>query len=148
MSNTNNFKQPYSNNNNNNRYNNNTNNNYATNNQKKTNPPVNVNTNNSNNNNNNDEDFLDISDNELIRASQVVESQLKFTNNVHHTTSNAINIFSQFNSNYNEPAQSQSMGPPMSSSAAMFNGATTGANSKANSAYSSQFDAGSDELKT
>lgn len=44
----------------------------------------------------NDEDLLDISDTELIRASQVVESQLKFTNNVHHTTNNAMNIFSQF----------------------------------------------------
>lgn len=43
-----------------------------------------------------DEDLLDISDTELIRASQVVESQLKFTNNVHHTTNNAMNIFSQF----------------------------------------------------
>jgi hypothetical protein len=47
----------------------------------------------------NDDEFLDISDNDLIRASQVVESQLKFTNNVHHTTSNAMNIFSQFGSN-------------------------------------------------
>lgn len=65
-----------------------------------------------------DDDFLDISDNELIRASQVVESQLKFTNNVHHTTSNAINIFSQFSANnFNaEPAPmaSQIMGPPSS----------------------------------
>lgn len=51
-----------------------------------------------------DEDFLDISDTELIRASQVVESQLKFTNNVHHTTSNALNIFSQFT---NDAPQSQ-----------------------------------------
>ena len=51
-----------------------------------------------------DDDFLDISDNELIRASQVVESQLKFTNNVHHTTKDALNIFSQFN---NDVQQSQ-----------------------------------------
>ena len=56
----------------------------------------------------NDEDFLDISDTELIRASQVVESQLKFTNNVHHTTSNALNIFSQFNSNNNDVTISNS----------------------------------------
>ncbi|RNA43988.1 ATR-interacting -like isoform X2 [Brachionus plicatilis] len=46
-----------------------------------------------------DDDFLDISDTELIRASQAVESQLKFTNNVHHATSNAITIFSQFTQN-------------------------------------------------
>jgi hypothetical protein len=62
-----------------------------------------------------DEDLDDISDNELIRASQVVESQLMFTNNVHHTTSNAMNIFSQVNTNIsmynNEP--SCSMGPPL-----------------------------------
>jgi hypothetical protein len=45
----------------------------------------------------NDEDMFDISDSELIKASQQVESQIKFTNNVHHTTSNAVNIFSQFN---------------------------------------------------
>ncbi len=46
--------------------------------------------------NDNDDDFLDISDTELIRASQAIESQLKFTNNIHHTTSNALTIFSQF----------------------------------------------------
>ncbi len=61
-----------------------------------------------------DEDF-DISDSELIRASQVVESQLKFTNNVHHTTSNALNIFSQFNSTSSSQSQFNSnMGPPQS----------------------------------
>lgn len=49
-----------------------------------------------------DDDFLDISDTELIRASQAVESQLKFTNNVHHATSNAITIFSQFTQNVND----------------------------------------------
>ena len=49
--------------------------------------------------NDDDDDLLDISDTELIRASQVVESQLRFTNNVHHTTNNAMNIFSQFNNN-------------------------------------------------
>jgi len=62
-----------------------------------------------------DEDLLDISDNELIRASQVVESQLKFTNNVHHTTSNALTIFSQFNNNsnnYNNNDTSIMMAPP------------------------------------
>ena len=46
--------------------------------------------------NDNDDDFLNISDTELIRASQAVESQLKFTNNIHHATSNALTIFSQF----------------------------------------------------
>lgn len=87
-----------------------------------------------------DEDLLDISDTELIRASQVVESQLKFTNNVHHTTNNAMNIFSQFSqasctnsqyhggvdfntnqhhnqqtaasSNYHQPGGRGMMGPP------------------------------------
>lgn len=49
-----------------------------------------------------DDDFLDISDTELIRASQAVESQLKFTNNVHHATSNAITIFSQFTQSAND----------------------------------------------
>lgn len=49
--------------------------------------------------NEDDDDLLDISDTELIRASQVVESQLRFTNNVHHATNNAMNIFSQFNNN-------------------------------------------------
>lgn len=68
---------------------------------------------------NNDEDLLDISDTELIRASQVVESQLKFTNNVHHTTSNALNIFSQFNQNANECAVGL-MGPPMSTGATIY----------------------------
>lgn len=66
--------------------------------------PVWSNNNNNNTNNrdivviddNDDDDLLDISDNELIRASQQVESSLRFTNNVHHTTSNALNIFSQF----------------------------------------------------
>ena len=51
-----------------------------------------------------DDDDIDISDTELIMASQEVESQLKFTNNVHHATSNTINIFSQMastNSNNN-----------------------------------------------
>jgi len=57
---------------------------------------------NANSHENYDEDLLDISDSELIRASQVVESQLKFTNNVHQTTSNALNIFSQFNSTNNQ----------------------------------------------
>ena len=66
-------------------------------------------------NNHIDEDFDDISDNDLIKASQEVESQLKFTNNVHHTTSNAINIFSQFsssNSNLMPPPTMSSMGVP------------------------------------
>ena len=57
--------------------------------------------------NDDDDDAFDISDSELIRASQVVESQLKFTNNVHHTTSNAMNIFSQFNSTVVLPATQQ-----------------------------------------
>jgi hypothetical protein len=60
-----------------------------------------INSNNLAMNETNDDDLLDISDTELIRASQVVESQLKFTNNVHHTTSNAMTIFSQFNNNNN-----------------------------------------------
>ena len=67
------------------------------------------------NNNQIDEDFDDISDNDLIKASQEVESQLKFTNNVHHTTSNAINIFSQFsssNANLMPPPTMSSMGVP------------------------------------
>ncbi|CAF0724162.1 unnamed protein product [Brachionus calyciflorus] len=55
-----------------------------------------------------DDDLLDISDTELIRASQAVESQLKFTNNIHQTTSNAITIFSQITSN----TQQQPMAPP------------------------------------
>ncbi len=74
------------------------------NNNRPNNPTLNQNSANTANNQDNDEDFLDISDTELIRASQVVESQLKFTNNVHHKTSNALNIFSQFN---NEVPHSQ-----------------------------------------
>lgn len=74
--------------------------------------------NNKNNNNDDEDDDLDISDSELIRASQAVESQLKFTNNVHHTTSNAMNIFSQFNSTTQPPpilnSTSNNLMPPPS----------------------------------
>jgi hypothetical protein len=83
-------------------------------------------------NDDDDDDLLDISDNELIRASQVVESQLKFTNNVHQTTSNAMNIFSQMSNSqqqhqlYNN--KNDLMGPPtqlppgtMYSNSQMFN---------------------------
>lgn len=51
-----------------------------------------------------DDDDIDISDTELIMASQEVESQLKFTNNVHHATSNTVNIFSQMASSSLMPA--------------------------------------------
>lgn len=54
-----------------------------------------------------DEDLLDISDTELIRASQVVESQLKFINNAHTTTNNAMNIFSQFSQTTTTQQQQQ-----------------------------------------
>ena len=58
-----------------------------------------------------EDEMLDISDTELIRASQAIESQIKFTNNVHHATSNAITIFSQFNTTANDmPAPSTFMG--------------------------------------
>jgi hypothetical protein len=67
-------------------------------------------------NDDDDDDLLDISDTELIRASQAVESSLIFTNNVHHATSNAINIFSQFTANKNNNVggndDAQLMGPP------------------------------------
>lgn len=69
-------------------------------------PPT---TTNNANNQDNDEDFLDISDTELIRASQAVESQMKFTNNVHPKTSNALNIFSQFTSDAAPQSQFASM---------------------------------------
>jgi hypothetical protein len=59
-----------------------------------------------------DDDLLDISDNELIRASQAVESSLIFTNNVHHATSNAITIFSQLPTNRNDDGGANCMGPP------------------------------------
>ena len=63
-----------------------------------------------------DDQMFDISDTELIRASQAVESSLIFTNNVHHTTSNALNIFSQFTSNNKPDAATTAgtglMGPP------------------------------------
>lgn len=75
-------------------------------------PPLN--NQNKNNDGDDDDDFLDISDNELIRASQVVESQLKFTNNVHHTTKDALNIFSQFNNDIQQSQfQSQMCAPNM-----------------------------------
>ncbi len=80
----------------------NTTNNYNTNARPPTNvPPV----------HDNDEDFLDISDTELIRASQIYESQPKFTNNVHHTTSNALNIFSQFTNDAPQQSQQHSQMP-------------------------------------
>lgn len=89
-----------------------------------------------------DDDLLDISDTELIRASQVVESQLKFTNNVHHTTSNALNIFSQFNSNNNFNNNNNDyglMGPPAST--------TIYSNSNLNNDHFSQLDDVKAELK-
>lgn len=78
------------------------------------NPPKTTTTTTNNNNTNannqdNDEDFLDISDTELIRASQAVESQMKFTNNVHPKTSNALNIFSQFTGDAAPQSQFASM---------------------------------------
>ena len=46
-------------------------------------------------------------------ASQEVESQLKFTNNVHHATSNTVNIFSQMASSSLMPAPTMTaMGAP------------------------------------
>ncbi len=43
-----------------------------------------------------DEDLFDISDSDLIRASQAIEAELRIVNNTHAATNNAMNIFSQF----------------------------------------------------
>ena len=88
----------------------------------------------------NDDDLIDISDTELIMASQEVESQLKFTNNVHHATSNALNIFSQIASTNTNINNSNLMpAPTMTSMGLPVNFASNNQNNNSSHAYNSAF---------